>query len=117
VVSSATSTPEPAVTLDAALTGEPAIAVGNVGGSNIFNLGAVLGLAAVISPGGVPVESGAVRFDLPVMTAVAGHDAFAPFSRVMLAFVVPLTLLTLAVLVVGEVRRRRTPARVGGSDP
>ncbi|WP_447295098.1 hypothetical protein, partial [Acinetobacter baumannii] len=37
----------------------------------IFNLGAVLGLAAVLSPAGVPVTDGAIALDLPVMLVVA----------------------------------------------
>lgn len=47
------------------------MAVGNLVGSNIFNIGAVLGLTSIVSPTGVGVDSAAVNFDLPVMVAVA----------------------------------------------
>ena len=50
VVAFGTSVPELAATLTAALQGAPEIAFGNVVGSNIANLGLVLGLAAVIRP-------------------------------------------------------------------
>src|SRR5690606_32663603 len=47
------------------------IAVGNIVGSNVFNIGAVLGVTALVAPDGIPVATAAVRFDLPVMLAVA----------------------------------------------
>ena len=47
------------------------IAVGNVVGSNIFNILAVLGLSAVVAPSGVAVQQAALRFDIPFMIAVA----------------------------------------------
>ena len=50
VVAAGTSVPELAVSLIAALRGSEAIAVGNVVGSNIFNITFILGLAAVIRP-------------------------------------------------------------------
>lgn len=71
VVAVGTSLPELATSVIAAVRGERDMAVGNVVGSNIFNIGAVMGLSAAVAPGGVPVEPSAVRFDLPVMVAVA----------------------------------------------
>jgi len=50
IVAIATSAPEFAVTISAALRGQHSISVGNVLGSNIFNLGIILGLVAVFSP-------------------------------------------------------------------
>ena len=50
VVSFATSAPELLVSLDAALSGYPDISLGNVIGSNISNIGLVLGLTALIFP-------------------------------------------------------------------
>ncbi|MBU1099236.1 MAG: calcium/sodium antiporter [Bacteroidetes bacterium] len=49
IVAIATSAPEFAVTVSAALKGQSAISVGNVVGSNIFNLGVILGLVALFS--------------------------------------------------------------------
>lgn len=50
IVAAGTSAPEIAVSVVAALNGEGALSVGNVIGSNIFNLGFILGLVAIIAP-------------------------------------------------------------------
>ncbi len=71
IIAAGTSMPEVATSLIAAIRGQRDIAVGNVVGSNIFNLLAVLGLTAIVAPGGVPVSDAAIYFDFPVMTAVA----------------------------------------------
>ena len=71
IVAAGTSLPEVATSILATIRGERDIAVGNVVGSNIFNLLAVLGLGSIAAPEGVPVPSGAVTFDIPVMIAVA----------------------------------------------
>jgi cation:H+ antiporter len=71
IVAAGTSLPEVATSVLATLRGERDIAVGNVVGSNIFNLLAVLGLGSLVAPEGVPVSPGALAFDMPVMVAVA----------------------------------------------
>ena len=71
VVAVGTSLPELATSVLAAIRGQRDIAVGNVVGSNLFNLLAVLGLGSAVAPGGVPVARAALTFDLPVMIAVA----------------------------------------------
>jgi cation:H+ antiporter len=71
VVALGTSLPELATSVIAAVRGERELAVGNIVGSNVFNIGAVLGTTAAVAPDGVPVASAAIRFDLPVMIAVA----------------------------------------------
>lgn len=71
IISAGTSMPEVATSIMASLRGERDIAVGNVVGSNIFNILAVLGLSAVASPVGVAVSSTALAFDIPVMIAVS----------------------------------------------
>jgi cation:H+ antiporter len=71
VVAVGTSMPEIATSLIAALRGQRDIAVGNVVGSNIFNLLAVLGAAGVVSASGLDVPDAARNFDLWVMLAVA----------------------------------------------
>ncbi len=65
VVAAGTSLPELVVSIMAALRGTPDIAVGNVIGSNIFNIGAVLGAAALVAP--LAVHGAAVRLEWPVM--------------------------------------------------
>jgi len=71
LVAAGTSLPEVAASVVAAVRGEREIAVGNVVGSNIFNLLFVLGASALAGEGGVPVPQGALTFDLPVMAGVA----------------------------------------------
>jgi cation:H+ antiporter len=71
IVAGGTSLPELATSVIAALRGERDIAVGNVVGSNLFNILGVLGLSAVVAPAGVAVAEQALRFDIPVMVAVA----------------------------------------------
>ena len=71
IVAAGTSLPEVATSVLATIRGERDIAVGNVVGSNIFNILAVLGLGGLVSPGGIPVPPGALAFDIPVMIAVA----------------------------------------------
>jgi len=71
VVAVGTSLPEVATSVIAAVRGERDMAVGNVVGSCLFNLGAVLGLAALLAPDVVPVADAAVAFDIPFMVAVA----------------------------------------------
>ena len=71
IVAAGTSMPEVATSVVAALRGERDIAVGNVVGSNIFNILSVIGLSSIVSPSGVAVSPAALRFDIPVMIAVA----------------------------------------------
>ena len=69
VVAAGTSLPELATSVLAAIRGQRDIAVGNVVGSNIFNLLAVLGASAAVSSNGVAVNSEVIRLDFPVMLA------------------------------------------------
>lgn len=71
VVAIGTSLPELATSVLAVIRGERDIAVGNIVGSNIFNLLCVLGLAALVSPEPILVAANALMFDFPVMIAVA----------------------------------------------
>jgi cation:H+ antiporter len=71
VVAVGTSLPEIATSIVAAARGQRDIAVGNAVGSNIFNVLLVIGLAAAVSPQGVPVSATALHFDMPLMIAVS----------------------------------------------
>jgi cation:H+ antiporter len=71
IVAAGTSMPELATSVIASLRGERDIAVGNVVGSNLFNLLAVLGLSSIVAPDGVQVADAALVFDIPVMIGVA----------------------------------------------
>ncbi len=65
VVSFATSAPELLVSLQAALSGSPAIAINNVVGSNIANIGLVLGVTALV--GAIAVDKSFYKVNWPVM--------------------------------------------------
>ncbi|MCU4925350.1 calcium/sodium antiporter [Halobacteria archaeon AArc-dxtr1] len=67
VLALGTSLPELAASVVGALRGETQFAIGNVVGSNVYNILAVLGLVAVITP--IPVSSGTLRFELPALVA------------------------------------------------
>ncbi len=151
IIAAGTSLPEVATSVMASIRGERDIAVGNVVGSNIFNVLAVLGFTSALSPDGVAVSPAALGFDIPVMLAVSvaclpifftgggisrwegavffayyvayagflvlaatGSDLLPPMRTAMLFFVLPLTALTLGVVALLEVRRRRGN---GAGDP
>jgi cation:H+ antiporter len=136
IVAIGTSLPELATSVAASLHGKTDMAVGNVVGSNLFNILSVLGLSALVAPAGIVVEAVALAFDLPVMLAVAiatlpifftgyrierwegwlflgyycaylaylvlyasGHVFLPIFTTAMVFFVIPLTVLTLLILV------------------
>ncbi len=71
IVAAGTSLPEVATSVLASARGHTDIAVGNVIGSNIFNLFSVLGLTSLVAPSGLPVSPGTISVDLPVMLGVA----------------------------------------------
>ncbi|WP_092410942.1 calcium/sodium antiporter [Pseudomonas sp. NFACC02] len=71
VIAVATSLPALMTSLVAALRGERDIAVGNIIGSNLFNLLGVLGVTALIASGPLSISPNALDFDLPVMLGVA----------------------------------------------
>jgi len=102
IVAAGTSMPEVATSIVAALRGERDIAVGNVVGSNIFNILAVLGFTGIVAPGtGIAVSPGTLAVDLPFMIAVAaaclpifftGHTINRWEGVVFLAYYVAYTL-------------------------
>jgi len=140
IVAVGTSLPEVVTSTIAAFRGERDIAVGNVIGSNIFNILSVLGISAIVAPSGIPVSDAVIGFDIPLMIAVAiaclpifftggtinrwegalflgyylaytsylvlnatQHDLLPLFNDVMLYFIIPLTAVTIIVVVVQEI--------------
>lgn len=71
VVAIGTSLPELATSLIAVRRGERDMAVGNIVGSNIFNIGLVIGLPAILFVDGIPVPPAAIALDLPLMVAAS----------------------------------------------
>jgi cation:H+ antiporter len=142
IVAAGTSLPEVATSIAAALKGERDIAVGNVIGSNTFNILGCLGLAGLASgTQGLVMPPAVLAFDIWVMLAVAlaclpvlitgreiarweggvfllyyacyvaylvlaaqKHAALEPFSAVMMSFVIPITVITLIVVLVRKPR-------------
>jgi cation:H+ antiporter len=84
IVAAGTSLPEVATSVVASIRGERDIAVGNVVGSNIFNILCVLGAASAVSKTGMTVTTSALKFDIPVMTAatIACLPVFFTGSRI-----------------------------------
>lgn len=68
VIGFGTSAPEMMVSVLAAMQGNPGLAMGNAYGSNIANIGLVLGFIALISP--LAVHSGVIRKEMPLLVAV-----------------------------------------------
>lgn len=81
VVAFATSTPELVVALESTLNGRPAVAVGDVVGSNIFNVLFVLGLAALVAP--IVVSSHLLRLDVPLMIFISTFFYYRCQNRVI----------------------------------
>ncbi len=118
VVAVGTSMPEIATSLVAAFRGERDIAVGNVVGSNIFNIFACLGAAGLLADGGITVSAAARNFDLWVMLAVAlaclpvmitGREIARWEGGVFVGYYITYT----AYLVLGATQHDRLPAFSG----
>jgi cation:H+ antiporter len=142
IVAAGTSLPELATSVMASLRGERDIAVGNVVGSNLFNLLSVLALTTIFSPEPIAVSPGVLAFDLPLVLvaslaclpvffsghvidrwegavfvayyvaytsylvlAATEHAALDFFSLAVMGFLVPITVITLAVILVRSLRK------------
>ncbi len=71
VVAIGTSLPELVISILASLRGKLDLAVGNVVGSNVLNVLAVLGISSTVAPDGVNVDQQSLSFDIPLMLAVS----------------------------------------------
>jgi len=104
VVAIGTSLPELAATVMAAVRRESAIAVGNVIGSNIFNLLAIMGITAIAAP--VPVAPDVLHIDLWIMLAAALAIVPFVFWRIRIGWLAGLifvaTYLVYIATVIGE---------------
>jgi cation:H+ antiporter len=143
IVAAGTSMPEVATSITAAIKGERDIAVGNVIGSNTFNILGCLGISGLVSAGGLSMAPAVINFDIWVMLAVAvaclpvfmtgreiarwegsvflayyaaytaylilaaqQHDALGKYSAVMMTFVIPITIVTLLVVLLRPSKQR-----------
>ncbi|QOD62115.1 calcium/sodium antiporter [Polaribacter haliotis] len=106
VVSFATSAPELLVSLQAALDGSPAISINNVIGSNIANIGLVLGITAIIGP--IAVNKDFYKFNWPVMMLFSLMLYYFLYNDNVLTFMEGLILLAaLSVFLIVLIRRAR----------
>ncbi len=102
IVACGTSAPEFAVSVYAAYTGNPDIALANVVGSNSFNIGAILGLTALIAP--IACATAIVKRETPIMIGVAllvplgAFIAYATLAQYLIPRWQAAILLLLAVL-------------------
>lgn len=71
IVAAGTSLPEVATSIMATIKGERDIAIGNVVGSNIFNILSILGVSSVMKSGGMPINPVSMAVDIPFMIFVA----------------------------------------------
>ena len=110
VVSFATSAPELLVSLQAALAGFSDISLGNVIGSNIANIGLVLGITAIISP--LVVDRDFYRFNWPVMMLFSIALYFLLQSGGVLSRVEGVILLASLVLYLFLLIRRARKVKV-----
>lgn len=111
VVSFSTSAPELIVSLQAALAGFSDISLGNVIGSNIANIGLVLGITAVIST--LAVDRDFYRFNWPVMMLFSlGLYYFLNTGQVLSRFEGVILLLALVLYLILLLRRARKKAEL-----
>jgi len=97
VVALGTSSPEVVVSLEAALRGFPSLAVGNVVGSNIFNIGVVLGMTAIISP--IPIHGVIVRREVPIVIGLTALLFALAHGGAIIRFESGLLLLGLVIYI------------------
>jgi cation:H+ antiporter len=112
IVALATSAPEILVSVVAALRGEPGLALGNAIGSNIVNIGLVLGCVAIIKP--IELRSATLRREMPALLAVT-LLAVSLFLDSYLSRIDGLVMLTGLVIVM--VWLTRLGLRSAPSDP
>ncbi len=108
VVAMATSAPEFAVTVSAALRDQPAISVGNVIGSNIFNLGIILGIVALMSP--IKVSNLLLKRDGSLLLAT-GILLLIFYRDLTLSLIEgSMLLLTLVIYIIVLIRQKEEPS-------
>ncbi|MCR4290078.1 MAG: calcium/sodium antiporter [Candidatus Scalindua sp.] len=98
VVAFGTSSPEFAVSLTAAIKGSNDIAIGNIIGSNIANIGLILGIAAIVLP--LEVEKVIMKRELPLMIGISAGLYCMAIDR-KIGFIDGLLLFTGIILYIG----------------
>ena len=118
VVAFGTSAPELAVSVTGALTGQTDLALGNVVGSNIFNVLFILGLSAVVAP--LIVQRQLVRLDVPLMIAATGLCWFMALDGVISRIdgaILALGIVLYTSILIRMARQESTIAAAGAETP
>jgi cation:H+ antiporter len=108
IVGFGTSAPELVVSALAAWQGHPALALGNAWGSNIVNMGLILGVTALIAP--IRVRSVVLRKELPLLMAVAALSALLVWDHSLSRANALVLLAAFAALMVWSIRTARAHA-------
>jgi len=103
IVGFGTSAPELVVSATTAVQGKPGIALGNAYGSNITNIGLILGLTALMSP--ITVHSRVLRRELPILTLVTALAVWQLWDREISRLDAVVLLVVFAVLMVWTIRQ------------
>lgn len=114
IVAYGTSAPELLVCLDAHLSGQSGIAIGNVIGSNIANILLILGFAALIYPIGCTKE--AVRNNGPIVIASAIILAALGMTGSISPLAGVLMMVVLVLFTIGSYQRERRKSRLEETD-
>lgn len=127
IVAVGTSTPELVVSVLSAITGKSDVAIGNIVGSNIFNVFLILGVCALIRP--LPLTAGNIRRDIPfgvatsLLLLILAMDSWFKAGAVdrlgrldgILMLVIYLLLMTYTIRATGRTAPADSP--VDGSQP
>lgn len=108
VVAFGTSSPELAISINGALSGQADIALGNIIGSNILNILFILGLSALVIP--LCVSQQLIRFDVPIMIGLSVAVLLLSLDQVLSRFdgllLIAGLVFYLSILVVMSLRKR-----------
>lgn len=115
IVGFGTSAPEMLVSAMAALDGNPNLALGNAYGSNIVNVGLILGVTALIKP--ILVHSSVVRKELPILLAITALSGYILWDRDVTRLDATILLVVFfAYMTWSIVTSRRNPADAFGEE-
>ncbi|PLX09497.1 MAG: sodium:calcium antiporter [Marinilabiliales bacterium] len=108
VISLGTSAPELFVSLNAAISGSPDIAIGNIIGSNIANIGLVLAITAIVI--NIPVQKTTIKFDFPVLIIATALFTYFMFDLMISRTegIIMLGLMLVYILLIVKFNRNKS---------
>lgn len=115
IVAFGTSAPELVVSITAGLNGTGNIAVGNVAGSNIFNIAVILGLSSLLYP--LKVNLKVLKIDIPIVILSSLLMLFFLFDKTILRYeAILLVILFIIYVAFTVVQGRREQRKIEGED-